>query len=150
MSVNKCIFIGNVGKEPEVKIISESFKVASFSLACSEKWTDKQGEAKEVTEWINCQASNKLAEIIEKYVKKGDKLFIEGKFKTRSYDKDGVKVYISYIEVQSIQMLGSKPANQTSEELPTYESPVKKSGLPPSEMAYSNPTNEPEGNDLPF
>jgi len=150
MSVNKCIFVGNLGKDPETRTVSETFKVSNFSLACSEKWTDKAGEQKEVTEWINCQATNKLSDIVEKYVKKGDQLFIEGKFKTRSYEKDGNKVYTTYIEVQSLQMLGSKPTNQTSEELPTYESPVKNSGLPPSEMAYTNKGNEPDEDGLPF
>lgn len=149
MSVNKCIFIGNLGKDPETRQINENFKVSSFSLACSEKWTDKNGEQKEATEWINCRASNKLADICEKYLKKGMQVYIEGKFKTQSWDKEGVKQYTTFIEVQSLQMLGSKP-NQASENLPTYESPVKNSGLPPSEMAYSNPKSEPEDDSLPF
>lgn len=150
MSVNKCIFIGNLGKDPETRQINETFKVSSFSLACSEKWTDKSGEQKEVTEWINCRASNKLSDICEKYLKKGDKVYIEGKFKTQSWEKDGIKQYATFIEVQSLQMLGTKPTNQTSEELPTYESPLKNSGLPPSEMAYTNKGNEDDGDGLPF
>jgi len=149
MSVNKCIFIGNLGKDPETRQINETYKVSSFSLACSEKWTDKSGEQKEATEWINCRASNKLADICEKYLKKGMQVYIEGKFKTQSWDKEGVKQYTTFIEVQSLQMLGGKPTNQTSENLPTYESPVKNSGLPPSEMAYSSQKSEPE-DDLPF
>jgi len=149
MSVNKCIFIGNLGKDTETRQINETYKVSSFSLACSEKWTDKNGEQKEATEWINCRASNKLADICEKYLKKGDKVYIEGKYKTQSWEKDGVKQYTNFIDVQSLQMLGSKP-NQASENPPTYESPVKNSGLPPSEMAYTNKGNEPEDDSLPF
>ena len=151
MSVNKCTFIGRCGKDPEVRQVNNDFKVANFSIACSEKWTDKQtGESKEQTEWINVQANNNLATIIEKYVKKGDLIYIEGKFKTRDWEKDGQKHYASYIQIEKIEMLGNKPTNQTSEELPVYESPVKSSGLPPSEMAHSNPKTEPEPDDLPF
>jgi len=154
MSVNKFIGIGRVGKEIESKEISNDFKVANFSIAISEKWRDKQsGETKEATEWVNCQASNKVAEIAEKYIKKGDQIYIEGKFKTRSWEKDGAKQYATYIKVETIQMLGGK---KEDEKLPTYESPVKPnpSGLPQSEMAYTNRGNEPEpeddGRDLPF
>jgi len=148
MSVNKFIGIGRIGKEPEVRQVNNDFKVVNFSIACSEKWNDKQtGEPKEATEWINVQASNKLAEIIEKYVKKGDLIYIEGKFKTRDWEKDGVKHYASYIQVEKIEMLGNKPTNQTSEELPTYES---KANLPPTEYATQSQLPEDPENDLPF
>lgn len=148
MSVNKFIGIGRVGKDPEVRVVSNDFKVANFSIAISEKYTNKAGEKVENTEWINCQATNKLAEIVEKYVKKGDQIYIEGKFKTRSWEKDGAKLYASYIQVESIQMLGSKPTNQPSDEPAKYETGLKNS-LPPSEYADSN-RNEPESDDLPF
>jgi len=154
MSVNKFIGIGRLARDPESKEISNDFKVANFSIAISEKWKDKQsGETKESTEWINCQASNKVAEIAEKYVKKGDQVYIEGKFKTRSWEKDGVRQYATYIQVETIQMLGGK---KEEEKLPTYESPLKPnpSGLPQSEMAFTDGAKEPEpeddGQDLPF
>lgn len=150
MSVNKFIGIGRIGKDPEVRQVNNDFKVVNFSIACSEKWNDKQtGESKEATEWINIQASNKLAEIIEKWVKKGDLIYIEGKFKTRDWEKDGVKHYASYIQVEKIEMLGSKPTNQTSEELLTYESQVKNS-LPPTEYATQPPIQDDPDLDLPF
>jgi single-strand DNA-binding protein len=150
-NLNKCIFIGRLGKDPEAKQISQDFKVVNFSLAISEKWTDKaSGERKEATEWINCQASNKVSEIVEKYVHKGDLLYVEGKFKTRSWEKEGVKQYASFIQVESVQLFPKAKENQTDENPPTYESPVKNSGLPPGEMAYSNPKTEPEEDDLPF
>lgn len=153
MSVNKCTFIGRLGKEPESKQISNDFKVVNFSIACSEKWKDKSGEVKEVTEWINCQASNKIVEVIEKYVKKGDLVYIEGKFKTREWEKDGSKHYATYIQIERIEMLGSKQINQISEDSPSYENAVKSnpSGLPPSEMAFTDGQKEPEPDDsLPF
>lgn len=152
MSVNKFIGIGRLTRDPESKEISNDFKVANFSIAISEKWKDKQsGETKEATEWINCQASNKVAEIAEKYLKKGDQVYIEGKFKTRSWEKDGAKQYATYIQVETIQMLGSKKDSE-DEKLPTYESPLKPnpSGLPPSEMAFTDGAKEPEEDDLPF
>lgn len=150
MSVNKFIGIGRIGKDPEVRQVNNDFKVVNFSIACSEKWTDKQTkESKEATEWINVQASNKLADIIEKWVKKGDLIYIEGKFKTRDWEKDGVKHYASYIQVEKIEMLGSKPTNQTSEELPTYESPLKNS-LPPTEYATQQPIQDDDPDGLPF
>ena len=151
MSVNKFIGIGRVGKDIESKEISNDFKVANFSIAISEKWKDKQsGETKEATEWVNCQASNKVAEIAEKYVKKGDQVYIEGKFKTRSWEKDGVKQYATYIQVETIQMLGGKKDSEQS--APTYESPVKSnpSGLPPTEYATQTPIEDDDSDSLPF
>jgi len=150
MSVNKFIGIGRVGKEIESKEIGNDFKVANFSIAISEKWKDKQsGEQKESTEWVSCQASNKVAEIAEKYVKKGDLIYVEGKFKTRSWEKDGVKQYATYIQVETIQMLGGK--KDSEESAPSYKSQAKQnpSGLPPSEMATHGQIGDGE-NDLPF
>lgn len=140
MNLNKCQFIGRVGKDPESKVIGNDFKVANFSLAITEKWTDKNtGEKKELTEWVNCQTANKQAELVEKYVKKGDELYVEGKFRTRSWESNGTKHYASYVQVDVIQ-LGSKPKQTEQQSNP--------SGLPPSEMAFSG--NQPEEDDLPF
>lgn len=151
MSVNKFIGIGRVGKDVESKEISNDFKVANFSIAISEKWKDnKTGETKEATEWVNCQASNKVAEIAEKYVKKGDQIYVEGKFKTRSWEKDGAKQYATYIQVETIQMLGGK--KDSEESAPTYESPVKpnQSVLPPTEYATQAPIEDDGDDSLPF
>ena len=146
MSVNKFIGIGRIGKDPETRVVSNDFKVANFSIAISEKYTNKAGEKVENTEWINCQATNKLAEIVEKYVKKGDQIYIEGKFKTRSWEKDGVKLYATYIQVESLQMLGSKPTNQTSDEPAKYETGLRNS-LPPTEYATQGQVDD---ESLPF
>lgn len=142
-NVNKCIFIGRCGKDPEVKVIGNDYKVSNFSIAVTERWTDKTtGEKKELTEWINMQAANKQAELIEKYVNKGDMLYIEGKFKTRSWEKDGVKHYATYIQVDAIQLF-PKSSNQT-EQSNNQSNP---SGLPPTEYATQS---QPEEDDLPF
>lgn len=150
-NLNKCIFIGRLGKDPESKQISNDFKVVNFSLAISEKWTDKQTqERKEVTEWINCQASNKVSEIVEKYVHKGDLLYVEGKFKTRSWEKDGVKQYATFIQVEAVHLFPKQKENQTDDTQPAYESPLKSNNLPPSEMAFTDGEKQPEEDDLPF
>lgn len=102
-SVNKMILVGNVGKQPEIKTTQHGKKIASFSLATSEKWKDKAtGERKEKTEWHNVVIFNEaLAGIIERYVSKGSKLYIEGQHQTRKWtDKDGLDRYSSECVLQ--------------------------------------------------
>jgi len=112
MSVNKCIFIGNVGNDPDVHIFESGNKSIQFSIACNEKYTNKQGEKVENTEWINLVAYGNVADIIDKYVKKGDPLYIEGKLRTRSYDaKDGTKRYITEVIISRIELISSKIEN---------------------------------------
>lgn len=105
--MNKAILIGNVGKEPEIRKTQSGISVANFSLATSKK---VKGEDK--TEWHRIVAWDKLAEIIEKYVHKGDKLMIEGEIETRDYEKDGQKVYTTEIRAWNMEMLGGKSENQ--------------------------------------
>ena len=99
-SVNEAILLGNVGQAPDVKTSADGKKIVTFSLATSEKWTDKTtGEKKEATEWHRVVIFNQaLAGICEKYVRKGSKLFIKGKIKTRKYTgQDGVERYVTEI-----------------------------------------------------
>ena len=117
-SLNKCTIIGNLGRDPEIKTIPSGQKVASFSLACSEKYT-KDGQKVEKTEWINCKAWGKLAEIIEKYVKKGNQIYVEGKLETQAFEKDGIKRYKTEIVVNNMLMLGGK--NEGSNDAPKSE-----------------------------
>lgn len=106
--VNKVILIGNVGHSPEIRTVEE-VKVANLSIACSESYKDKNGEKVTHTEWVKLIAWRGLAEIIEKYVHKGQQLYIEGKLRTTSHDnKDGVKVYTTAVEVSTLTMLGAK------------------------------------------
>lgn len=106
-SVNSCSFIGNVTRDAEIKMTPTGQKVASFSVACNEKYKDKQGNRQEKVEYINIVAWRKLADIIEQYVKKGSSLYIEGKLTTRSWDDpQGQKKYRTEIIANSIQMLG--------------------------------------------
>jgi len=112
-SVNKTILLGNVGKDPEIKSTNGGTLVASFPLATADRYKDKQGEWQEQTEWHNLVAYARGAEIIRDYVKKGSKLYVEGKIKTRSWeDKDtGKKVYRTEIIVGDISLLSSNDGN---------------------------------------
>jgi single-strand DNA-binding protein len=98
-SINKVTLLGNVGKDPEIKTFQNGGKVASFSLATTDSWKDKAtGERKSATEWHNIVVKNEgLVGILEKYVKKGSKLHVEGKLETRTYEKDGSKRYVTEI-----------------------------------------------------
>jgi single-strand DNA-binding protein len=127
MSVNKVILVGNVGKDPEVKTISESVKVASFSLATTERgFTAQNGTViPDKTEWHNIVAWKGLAELSEKWIKKGSQLYIDGKIRTRSWEKDGIKHYITEIIAETIQLLGKKEGTQESkaEQMPIAPEP---------------------------
>lgn len=110
-SVNKVILLGNVGKDPEIRSTGGGTMVATFSLATSERYKDQQGNFQERTEWHNIVAYARLAEIIRDYVKKGSKLFIEGRLNTRNWDdKDhpGRKVYRTEIIAGEISLLSGR------------------------------------------
>lgn len=134
-SLNKVQLIGNLGKDPELKYTPSGVAVATFSIATSESWKDQEGNQQEKTEWHNIVAWRKLAEIVGEYLKKGKKVYIEGKLQTRSYDKDGVKRYITEIVADQLIMLdgggGSKgnSGGSMSESAPVSDGP-KEDDLP--------------------
>jgi single-strand DNA-binding protein len=107
--INKVILIGNLGKDPELRYTPNSKAVATFSLATTEKWKDKEGQFQEKTEWHNIVAWGKQAEICKEYLKKGSSVYVEGRLQHRSYDdKEGNKKYITEIVARTVQMLGRK------------------------------------------
>ena len=107
--VNKVILVGNLGNDPEVRYMPNGNAVANVSLATSETWKDKNtGDQQEKTEWHRVVFFNRLAEIVEQYVKKGTKLYIEGRLQTRSWEQDGVKRYTTEIVANEMQMLDSR------------------------------------------
>lgn len=107
MSVNKVILVGNLGKDPELRYTASGAAVATFSIATSERYKDKQGQQQEKTEWHNVVVWRQLAEICGKYLHKGKQVYIEGRIQTRSYDdRDGNKKYITEIVADQMQMLG--------------------------------------------
>lgn len=147
--VNKVILVGNVGKDPEIRYLDSGVAVATFSLATSESFKDKSGQRTSRTEWHNIVLWRGLAEVAEKYVKKGQSLYIEGKITNRSYDaKDGNKRYISEIVGNEMKMLGSKASNESgsSASAPPVATEPSQSETPQSE-AGSEPM---ETDDLPF
>ncbi|MBL8995884.1 MAG: single-stranded DNA-binding protein [Gemmatimonadales bacterium] len=110
-SLNKITLIGNLGADPEIRTTTGGNKMAQFSVATSRQWTSASGEKQEKTEWHRCIAWNAkgtgLADIIERYVKKGDKIYVEGRVEYRQYeDKDKVTKYITEINVREILLLG--------------------------------------------
>jgi single-strand DNA-binding protein len=110
MSVNKVILVGNVGKDPETRYLEENLAVCKFSLATSEVYRNREGEKVTQTEWHNIVLWRGLAQVAEKYVKKGSQLYIEGRIRSRSYDdKEGIKRYTTEIVGDNMQMLGRKP-----------------------------------------
>lgn len=116
MSVNKTILLGNLGQDPKVTTLDSGVKVASFSLATTDRaYKTRDGkEIPEQTEWHNLVLWRGLADIAEKFLKKGDKLYVEGKTKTRSYeDAQGIKRYITEVYVEQLELLTPKPGGGT-------------------------------------
>ncbi len=107
--VNKVILIGNLGSDPEVKYTPNGAPVANFSLATNESWNDKDGQRQERTEWHRLVLWSKLAEIAGQYLKKGAKIYVEGRLQTRSWDdQSGQKRYMTEVVVNDMQMLDSR------------------------------------------
>ena len=123
-SLNRVTLIGNVGKDPEIKTFASGNKVASITLATSERYKDRNGEQKEDTEWHSVQAFGKLADVVERFVHKGSLLYLDGKIRTRSFEADGRTVYRTEILADHIQMLdrpqGNRPALGPDEDLPDF------------------------------
>ncbi len=141
-SVNKAILIGNLGKDPEVRYTGSGVAVATFSMATSESWRDPEGNTQERTEWHNIVAWRKLAEICGEYLKKGNKVYVEGRLQYRTYDdKNGVKRYVTEIVMDELVMLDSKGRDGSN-----AASSEKGSALPPPPP--SGPTAKDD--DLPF
>lgn len=148
-TVNKAIILGYVGKDPEIKTLEAGVKVANFTIATTEKgYTLQNGtQVPERTEWHNIVAWRGLAEVVEKYIRKGSMLYVEGKIQTRSWEKDGVKRYLTEIYAENIQMLaGGKKEDATGTGIPHQTIRV--------EMPQQQTTNESslpdEESGLPF
>jgi single-strand DNA-binding protein len=108
-SLNKVLLIGNLGKDPELRYTPGGVPVASFTIATNESWKDQEGNAQERTEWHNIVAWRKLAEICGEYLKKGKKVYVEGRIQTRSFDdkNTGAKRYVTEIVADNLIMLDS-------------------------------------------
>jgi len=132
--VNKVILVGNIGKDPEVRYLDGGVAVANFPLATSETYRDKTGNRVEQTEWHNIVLWRGLAEVTEKYLRKGSQVYIEGKIRTRNWDdKDGIKRYTTEIVADTMTMLGGR-----------------KDGGGTQAGAQNTPSSEKPSDDLPF
>lgn len=128
-SLNSCSFIGNVGKI-ESRFMSNGDQVVNLSLACNESYKDKSGEKVEKTEWINVTIYRKLAQITEKYVVKGDQIYVSGKMQTRKYtDKNGIERYTTDIIADELKMLGGKKSGDESQAPPQSSKPRESGGF---------------------
>jgi single-strand DNA-binding protein len=157
MSVNKVILVGNLGKDPELRYTPSGAAVATFSLATTERFKDKNGEQQEKTEWHNIVVWRQLAEICGKYLHKGKQVYIEGRIQTRSYDdRDGNKRYITEIVADQMQMLGrageensgaARGAGAPRAERPAARGPA--AGSAPAYEEFADPPFNPD-DDIPF
>ena len=115
MSLNKVMLIGNVGKDPEIRHLENGVAVVTLPIATSERFKDRTGEVKEQTEWHNVVFWRNLAEIVEKHVRKGSQVFIEGRLRTRQWeDQNGQKRYATEIVADTMRLLGRRPEGQDS------------------------------------
>ncbi len=151
--VNKVILVGNVGNDPEVRYMPNGNAVANISIATSDSWKDRNtGEQQERTEWHRVVFFNRLAEIVEQYVKKGTKLYLEGRLQTRSYEQDGVKKYSTEIVANEMQMLDSRGATGSNQEFGDQSNPP----TPPPQDSAQNSEQQASANfdnfddDIPF
>jgi single-strand DNA-binding protein len=126
-TLNKVMLIGNVGKDPEVHFTPSGVKVAQLRLATSETWKDKDGAVQEHTDWHTIIAWRGLADVVERLVRRGSRLYVEGKIQSRSFDdRDGNKKYVTEIIADSLLVLDAKrqeqPANANETEQPLHTS----------------------------
>ena len=169
MSLNKVMLIGNVGRDPEVRYLEGNAKVATFTLATSERFKDRNGELRENTEWHNIVAWRANADVAEKFIHKGTQIYVEGRLRTRSYtDQAGVKKFTTEIQADTIQLLGrrpdadgaqqqggyqqrpAQPQGYSAPQPQSYAAPQPQSYAAPQQPSYSAPVDDVPGDDLPF
>ena len=161
------MLIGNVGRDPEVRYLEGNAKVATITLATSERFKDRNGELRENTEWHNIVAWRANADVAEKFIHKGTQIYVEGRLRTRSYtDQAGVKKFTTEIQADTIQLLGRRPDadgapqqggypsqggyQQRPAQPQGYSAPQPQSYAAPQQPSYSAPVDDVPGDDLPF
>ena len=127
--INKVIIIGNLGGDPESGSMPSGNAVSNFTVATSESWKDKDGAKQESTEWHRVTIFNRLAEVANQYLRKGSKVYIEGKLRTRKWDKDGQTHYTTEVIANQLQMLDSKSEGSQGRS----QAPQQQSNQPPAE-----------------
>lgn len=164
MALNKVLLIGNVGKDPEVRHLESGAAVATITLATSERYRDRNGEMRELTEWHTVIAWRQLADLAENYIRKGSQIYVEGKIRSRSWDdQNGQKRYVTEIQADSIQLLGRRadgpvagaPAPQPANYGGGYAAPAQPQAptqphQPTTPMVNPADLNDEGTDDLPF
>jgi single-strand DNA-binding protein len=153
-SLNKALLIGNLGADPEVRTTSNGTRVAQFSLATNRMWTDAQGERQERTEWHRVVVWGKLVEVVEQYLRKGDRVYVEGEIQYRSYeDAEGITRHTTEIHLRHLIMLGGRDTPSSAPEPTPARGRQDRSHSPRRGTSYENfqapPVGEPD-DDLPF
>lgn len=152
--LNKVMLIGNVGKDPEVRHLESGVSVTTLTLATTERYKDRSGETKEQTEWHNVVLWRGLADIAERFVRKGSQIYIEGKIRSRSWeDQSGQKKYTTEIVADVMQLLGRKSESAAS--APSQPVPSRNAGQSPwqNQQPVSDVApdlDQPDVDDLPF
>ena len=146
--VNRVILVGNLGQDPEVRWMANGDAVANFTVATSESWKDQQGQIQDRTEWHRIVIYKKLAEIVGQYLRKGSKVYLEGRLQTREWqDQQGQKRYTTEIVCHEMQMLDSKPQGgnqqQVQQQAPQQQQPVKQYQQQPQNNAYAQQRSNP-------
>lgn len=146
MSLNKVMLIGHLGSDPELRYTQGGAAVANFNLATNERWTDKNGQSQEKTEWHRIVVWGKQAENCEKYLKKGRQVFIEGRLQTRDWeDKDGHKRYTTEVKADNVQFLSGSAGGGSGRD---YTGPSDgDSSSPGPEASFEQSFND---DDIPF
>ena len=129
MSLNKVMLIGNVGTDPEVRYLDGNTKVATFRLATTERYKDRNGETRENTEWHSIVAWRQSADVAERFIRKGTQLYIEGRLRTRTWtDQQGAQHARTEVTVDNLQLLGRKENNPGAQGDNTFSSPAPAQG----------------------
>lgn len=139
--LNQCNFIGRMGKDPESRAMPNGNMVVNFTMAVGDDYKDKNtGQKVEQTEWVRCVVFGNLGEVVTKYCKKGSKVFVNGKMKTRQWEKDGETKYATEIVVNDLQMLDGKPEGSA----PANNAPARSAAPSPA------PAGDDYDDDIPF
>ena len=159
MALNKVLLIGNVGKDPEIRHLQGGASVATITLATSERYKDRNGESRELTEWHTIIAWRQLADLAENYIRKGSQIFVEGRIRSRSWDdQNGQKRYVTEIQADSIQLLGRRGDNAAPAPAPAqpqnygggYNAPAQPQPQQTTPMVNPADLTDDGSDDLPF
>jgi single-strand DNA-binding protein len=148
--INKVTLVGHLGKDPEVKYLDKERAVANFSIATNDRYTDKNGNRVDTTEWHNIEMWDGLAKVAEKYLKKGSLIYVEGKLKTEEWEKDGIKRYTTRIRVNTMNMLDKAAGESNQNNVASSPAPAAVKQIEEQNEAANHSIMDNADDDLPF